>query len=202
LLGLWLETTTGPSANSFYWVIQTYAFELQESNVFFFWLMEGNPPAPGNKSSSPGNMSSPYFNITLVDTTTKASTTAAPTAASSTSSSSTASISVSATPTPTPQPGDSAGEAGKVSSGDLSTGAKAGLAVGAVVILVLALVCLGLFLRYRSKKERELDALRRGQDPHESKRKPGAGVAHEIYSPSRSTRKMNRLHNGNAIELE
>ncbi|KAK1992730.1 hypothetical protein LX36DRAFT_715140 [Colletotrichum falcatum] len=54
------QTDEGP-VRDFDWIVKTYEFDLDSSNLFFLWLFEGDASAQGNQSMP--QMSSAYFNI-------------------------------------------------------------------------------------------------------------------------------------------
>jgi hypothetical protein len=49
-------------STDFDWRVQVYDFDLDDSDVYFFWIFEGDESMQGNMSSS--RMASPYFQIT------------------------------------------------------------------------------------------------------------------------------------------
>ncbi|KAI1275977.1 hypothetical protein F5Y07DRAFT_145904 [Xylaria sp. FL0933] len=154
---------------SFQWTVQTYEFQLSHSPVFFFWLFDN--------TNSSNQQSSAYFNITIQGAS-SLGTSSSPTPTQSstlTASSSTApstptftnvsSVHTSSMPTPTHS---GTTEASK----GLSTGAKAGIGVGAALggLLVLGIASI-LFLKRRSggqwQQRPEL------QDSHPMESSPG-----------------------------
>lgn len=139
-----LETTDSRS-NSFDWVVQVYNFDLTYSNDFFFWLFQGDYSSQGH-SQDAKNMVSGYFFISYEDT--SASTSSSPSAAATTTATTT-----SATSLATSEPSSRFTSA---KDRKLSTGATAGIAVSAAgggLAIVAAVV---FFIRYRSRKNREL----------------------------------------------
>ena len=58
---LHVDTRKGPN-DRFYWTVNTYDFDLRNSDVFFFWMFEGDRSNQGNQTNP--QMSSPYFRIT------------------------------------------------------------------------------------------------------------------------------------------
>ncbi|KAL2022502.1 hypothetical protein VTK56DRAFT_5109 [Thermocarpiscus australiensis] len=47
-LGPVIFRTENGAQNEFEWTVQLYSFDLESSNVFFFWLKEGDPSAQGD----------------------------------------------------------------------------------------------------------------------------------------------------------
>lgn len=182
---LWLtevrltETTEGGS-ESFKWPVQTYDFELDDSNVFFLWLFEGSALQQGNTSAS--QMSSSFFNITTErDTTSSTSVestqaTAQPTTTrnspeatdtdattdlqpSETSVDDQQDLESSSVPTTTSTPSNDSGEESKANSaGELSVAAKAGIGAGVGVIGVTCISCTFLLWGYLRKKKASMAA--------------------------------------------
>lgn len=151
------QTTKGPDSE-FDWVVQNYDLELNTSNKFFLWLFEGDPSVQGNTSIK-NSQSSGFFYIS--------------TASTNSSSPSTSSTIPSSTPTTS----DVSQNKSSAASGGLSPGAKAGIGVGAGVAGLAAVSAILLFVKYRSKKKKELDELRfanlnRGGPPSSDMSKP------------------------------
>lgn len=154
-----IETTTGPSGR-FDWLVQTYNFNLQASNVFFFWLVEGDASSQGNQSA-PGMVSS-FFNITDVENeATTSSATPSATHSTTTSEASTSSTTSSSVKTGLPSTNvpdqSSEGSNNSNKSTQLSSGAIAGIGVGAGLgVLGIAVgIATVLWLKHRKKKDAE-----------------------------------------------
>ncbi|WQF85034.1 hypothetical protein CDEST_10048 [Colletotrichum destructivum] len=176
------ETDEDP-VKDFEWEVQTYELDLDSSNVFFFWLFEGDPSAQGNQSA-PG-MSSAFFNITdqpvpsssavpaplttTTTTTTTATDGAAPASISHVSETSaenqptpitaTRGDLESATTRPAAQPNESGGsnDSRSAGGGGLSVGAQAGIGVGIGAVAVTCVVCGIVWCRYLRKKQKTLE---------------------------------------------
>jgi hypothetical protein len=132
-------------ADEFDWVVQTFTFDLSESDVFFLWLT----------TDTPGGITSHYFNITERDTSTSSSSSAA-TLSTSTSSSS-ASLTSSSAASAAAQATNSA-ESSNSNKG-LSSGTKIGIGVGVGfggAILILLSTVVALMLRKRKKRRQPL----------------------------------------------
>lgn len=119
-----IETTNGPNSR-FDWLVQTYDFELAESNVFFFWLFQGGPDMQGNQTV--GGMPSSFFNMTDVEAPSSSSSTTSELPTPTPTSVATSTL-VSAPTTTTPS--TAGGKDGQASSGGMSTGATIGLGLG------------------------------------------------------------------------
>jgi hypothetical protein len=134
-------------ADEFDWVVQTFNFDLSESDVFFVWL------------TRPGviGITSHYFNITKEATSSSSSSTAASSTAS-TASSGAASTSVSRTSAAAQA--TNSGPAAPENNG-VSSGTKIGIGVGVgfgVVILVLLSAVVALMLRKRKKRRQPISS--------------------------------------------
>ncbi|KAI0481758.1 hypothetical protein F4859DRAFT_433689 [Xylaria cf. heliscus] len=128
---------------SFYWTVQTYDLQLEQSPVFFFWLFDNN--------NSTNQQSSANFNITI-DTITSSSRSSPPSATTSSSSVSRSPSTTTTTPSGTPSPSSIAQSATPVSSG-LSRSAAAGIGVGAALGGVIV-VAGAVFLFWKMKRRR------------------------------------------------
>ncbi|KAI0427218.1 hypothetical protein F5Y09DRAFT_316944 [Xylaria sp. FL1042] len=167
---------------SFQWIVSTYEFDLSHSPVFFFWLFDYN---------SDSQQSSAYFNITTEDTsstTISSSTTLAPSSTSTVSSITTAStttsndisgVHTSEISMPT------SSETADTSEG-LSTGAKAGVGVGAALggLLVFGIAGLLYLKRTRSRGQWQQHAeLQASQPAKHFTGYPEAVVPTSQYTP-------------------
>lgn len=169
------ETTDGGSG-SFKWPVQTYDFELEDSNVFFLWLFEGSASQQGNTSAT--QLSSSFFNITaesedttsskVVESTTAATRSTSEAASSKTSVPTTIDNEVptetgtegggslkepSTLPTPTSKPDGASDGSQNEGSGELSVAAKAGIGAGVGVVGVTCISCTFLLWGYLRKKK-------------------------------------------------
>ncbi|OAA38492.1 hypothetical protein BBO_07130 [Beauveria brongniartii RCEF 3172] len=142
ILGPALYVTTDGGSKSFDWVVQLYGFDLDYSDKFFFWLFQGDYSNQGHPDQAK-HMVSGYFII-------------------SKASPSTASSSASATPTPTATSQQTTATSQETStsapsnSKGISTGAKASIAVGAVGGAIAIIGAAAFFVRYRTRKSREM----------------------------------------------
>ncbi|KAI1774903.1 hypothetical protein F4818DRAFT_55245 [Hypoxylon cercidicola] len=140
------ETTNDASAE-FDWLVQTYFFDLETSNVFFFWMFEGATSLQGNQSSS--QMSSSYFNI-IRDFPASSS-------ISTTATTSRALVAETPLPTSTYIPAyDNQQNDDVKNSGGLSVGAKAGVGVSVSVVSLAAIACIGLYLRHSKRQQGQI----------------------------------------------
>ncbi|KAL4783507.1 hypothetical protein BJX76DRAFT_348501 [Aspergillus varians] len=117
---------------NFTWTVQLYGFELDYSNVFYFWI----------NSDTPNGFTSAYFNITEPDTTS--------TASSNTTSSSSIPAATDSSTSPLPQ------SAGNESSGLTNTGKIAlgvGLGIGLPILGALMILLWQRFQPSTSKSE-------------------------------------------------
>jgi len=144
------QTTNGPDGD-FDWLVQSYDLDLASSDKFFLWLFEGDPSAQGNASVK-NQQSSGFFFIS-----------SAPTTTSSFVSSSSA-ISASSFPSTSDETSKETGQVPQNNSsttgGELSTGAKAGIGVGAGLAGLAILSAILLFFKYRAKNRKKLEELR------------------------------------------
>lgn len=148
------ETTNGPG-RQFDWLVQTYDFNLDESNVFFFWLFPGDASMQGNQSMA--SMPSAYFNIT------REAVSAGPSEAATTSGSSPAATSDPSTPTSTtPQPDSTSSK----NSNGLSTASKAGIGVGAGVGILAVIAAAFLLYRRLSHQQQTINELQQRTVQH------------------------------------
>ncbi|KFA46093.1 hypothetical protein S40293_07755 [Stachybotrys chartarum IBT 40293] len=174
------ETTKGPSA-SFEWVVQTYDFDLEGSNLFFFWIFQGTSALvdPGE------DVISGYFNITneprsssSVPTQTTLSTSIASTSEPTTSAGRTTTTQTSAAPAETSSSGTTTNEGQRESgqagasqssgtSGGLPMEAMIGIGVGAGVVGVCALVALVFWFRYLRRKQALLAEAQQREQQHQ-----------------------------------
>ncbi|KAI1651584.1 uncharacterized protein F4817DRAFT_311843 [Daldinia loculata] len=141
-LGPIVFQTVNNAATQFTWLVQAYDFNLTVSNVFFFWMFEGDPSLQGNGSSP--QMSSAFFylsNETTVSTSTQ--TTPMSTSASQ--------APLSSTNLDSPA-GSSQNEPVQKDSNELSAGAKAGIGISVGIIGLAIIACTGLYIR-KSKKQ-------------------------------------------------
>lgn len=136
------EGITNDTTAEFDWVVQTFSFDLETSNEFFFWMFEGSTSLQGNQSSP--QLPSPYFNITDDSALSISSVTA-------TSTSSRASVTETSLLSPTYSPtcdGDNSKD-----SGGLSVGAKAGIGVSVSIAGLVIIACIGLYVRHSRKQQ-------------------------------------------------
>lgn len=171
------------AVTEFDWLVQLYQFDLSDSNVFFLWL--------NSSSDSSLLFSSHYFNITD-----QTSTSSTPTPSSSTASkssltltrpsttspspSSTTSPTPPSTPTPTLPPPNV-----------LSTGAQAGIGVGAALAGLAAIIIAVVFYR-RSRQQRS-------REPPNYMEGQGAGstiqdVQYQEYKPQKPYETQDSVH--------
>ncbi|KAK4034209.1 hypothetical protein C8A01DRAFT_39340 [Parachaetomium inaequale] len=167
-----VRATNGPE-KEFDWLVQLSGFDLDVSNVFFFWLKEGGLENVG--STQVQSMASAYFNVTDEPLPSTSSSTAfSSTITSSSSSSSTSSSSSSSTsstlstasPTAAANPLTATTNQGETTAsntssessegGGLPVAAQAGIAVGAAIVGLTAIVCGILWFRYLRKQQRML----------------------------------------------
>lgn len=164
-----LETTNGPQTN-FDWLVQAYDFNIDDSNIFFFWLFEGDSSAQGN-GSLPNSVSS-YFVIAKAVTTSSALPSSTTSAFTSLTSSTTVSTTTSA----------QASRETSSGSGGLSTGASVGIGVGVglgVVIIAAAVAFIFWKRRASNKVQQEQTAVLERRE-HDDK---GAWQPHTPYTP-------------------
>ncbi|KAI8628538.1 hypothetical protein F5Y19DRAFT_438200 [Xylariaceae sp. FL1651] len=142
------------AVTQFEWSVQAYQSDLSFSNVFFFWLTSTSPPQDG---SEPNSVTSHYFNLTDKINAPASSSTAP--SLTLTSLSITPLSSTTGSPTTTSLPTATSSETPTTSliSGKLSSGAKAGIGVGAALISI-ATVVLASFLLRRSRQKRSYQA--------------------------------------------
>ncbi|KAH6628328.1 hypothetical protein F5144DRAFT_578676 [Chaetomium tenue] len=189
------QAKTGP-ADVLDWTVQLYDFDLETSNVFFFWLKEGGPENATGRITG-RTMSSGYFNITdqPSPTTTSSSSSSSSTGPSMSTDLTTALPSTSSTATqsaldqgePTPSsrvPGDGIGgtdgvaEGGGGGGGDggsLPVAAQAGIGVGVSIFGIVVIICGILWFRYLRKQQKILLDLQRRAYPEPPP--PDAAVA-------------------------
>ncbi|KAI1804903.1 hypothetical protein F4811DRAFT_256848 [Daldinia bambusicola] len=162
-LGPIVFQTVNNAATQFTWLVQAYDFDLAVSNIFFFWMFEGDPSLQGNQAIP--QMSSAFFTISnesIDNTTTETSPSstlpfqsATQITAQETTETATTQL---ATPTPSSSTTDQPGEATQnktaeeESDDDLSTGAKAGIGVSVGVVGLLIIVCTGLYIAKLKKQ--------------------------------------------------
>ncbi|KAI0405463.1 hypothetical protein F4802DRAFT_597292 [Xylaria palmicola] len=135
---------------SFFWTVQTYELQLSDAPIFFFWLRDNNSKA---------QQSSAYFNITIDAATSSATTTAAETKSISSTvptstPSSTTSTNGSPQPISTTPPGSVDQSEGRSTTGRLSTGAQAGIGVGAALGGILVIAFAG-FVYFRGNRQKQ-----------------------------------------------
>jgi hypothetical protein len=146
------ESTNGPAITQFDWVVQIYGFDLRTSNIFFFWLIQGDAMQQGNQSA-PG-FSSAIFNITDQGSP-SGSVSSQPTTKSQTSQTSTSSsaVTLGLGANPGPPSGSGSGQ-----SEGLSTGSLTGIAVGASLVGIAFISGAVYWIRKSRKKRKELEA--------------------------------------------
>ncbi|KAI1873786.1 uncharacterized protein JN550_003055 [Neoarthrinium moseri] len=127
------ETSGERLAQSFPWTVQTYQLRLDNSRVFFFWLRDSN---------SDNRVTSSYFNITIPSASSTSSTTA---------STSTGTVSSASPSPPVFSPTAEPPSSGTTQAG-LSSGAAAGIGVGASLAGV-AIIASILFLLFRRRNK-------------------------------------------------
>ncbi|KAI1767825.1 hypothetical protein GGR53DRAFT_71039 [Hypoxylon sp. FL1150] len=164
-LGPIVFETTNDAAAEFDWLVQTYSFDLDTSNVFFFWMFEGATSLQGNQSSP--QMSSPFFTITndtavssssaLTATTSSAITLTTSRALVPETSSSSSLSSSSSSPTYSPTY-DSQQNSNGSNFGSLSAGARAGIGVSAT-IAGLGIACVAIYVRHLRKQQSQVARL-------------------------------------------
>ncbi|PWY91896.1 hypothetical protein BO94DRAFT_583813 [Aspergillus sclerotioniger CBS 115572] len=119
--------------SNFTWVVQLYGFDLDHSNVFFFWI---NPGVPGSPIS--------FFNITRPTTTTTSITITSPTASPTTTKTSVTVSSSSVTDTVAQSTPSSSRDTAQPTT---TTGQVAlGIGIGIGLPVLAALTALGLLL--------------------------------------------------------
>ncbi|KAI1467701.1 uncharacterized protein F4812DRAFT_405803 [Daldinia caldariorum] len=170
-LGPIVFQTVNNAATQFTWLVQAYDFDLAVSNVFFFWMFDGDPSLQGNQQIP--QMSSAFFTIsneTMDSTTTETSpsstlpfqvttegTTPGTTqgTAQATTQAATTQLAIPTPPSSTiDQPGEATQNetAEKEPDDDLSAGAKTGIGVSAGVVGLLIIVCTGLYIAKLKKQ--------------------------------------------------
>lgn len=145
----YLETTTG-AVTQFDWVVQTFNFDLDTSNVYFLWIHEGFPAEQG--LADPNSITSHYVNFTLsaeTVATTSTSTTSSTVMPTSSTVSTTSSISTTAIQIPA---ATSTQVASSQAGAALSTGAQAGIGMGSALVGLAAIIGCGIFI-WKSKKK-------------------------------------------------
>ncbi|KAK1756754.1 hypothetical protein QBC47DRAFT_377562 [Echria macrotheca] len=149
-----------PKTTSFIWTVQTYKFDLDVSDLFFFWIFNGSDGSTQGRQLP--SVSSAYFNILEKkdDTTTSTLSSSSTTSFSSTSStSSTQSGTSTSIPTVTNLPADTNGTAAATNNGPNNT---VPIAVGVSLGVVGVAVLLGLLFWCMKKRKKQ------------------AGVVHEV----------------------
>lgn len=162
------KAATDEDQSSFTWTVNLYEFDVDWSNVFFFWIFNGSESDQGNMDVP--NVSSAYFNITADDPPTVSSSTSSSTTSTTSSSTSKTSATTSATASETAsstlstqtttdtaaavQTSDAAdsrsSETG--SSGGISTGAGVGIGLGLGLVGISAVVCAAIIVWYKRRK--------------------------------------------------
>ncbi|KAI1304512.1 hypothetical protein F5Y03DRAFT_357612 [Xylaria venustula] len=219
-INIWQQTrgedaaTRGPSIFStedgavtqFDWQVQLYQFDLSASNIFFLWLTSNSPNEDG---SDPVSVTSHYFNIsdnsntpnsfsttphsTLTVTSTQLPSTAFSTARTSTVTSPSTSIPKTSTASSTPS--------------GLSTGAKAGIGIGATLGgLAIIITAFLLFRRSRQKHSYEAPEHTRSQGNYSSGDKPESqDMSFQGYKTQTSPVELGHgpidSHGGSPVEL-
>ncbi|KAI0972728.1 hypothetical protein F4678DRAFT_460293 [Xylaria arbuscula] len=199
-------STEDGAVTQFDWQVQLYQFDLSASNIFFLWLTSSSPNEDG---SDPVSVTSHYFNISdssdtpnSLSTTPHSTLSATSTRFPSTSLSTARTSTVTFSSTMTPQ----ISTASSTPSG-LSTGAKAGIGVGAslggLVIIITAFL---VFRRLKHRHSYEAPKHTRSQGNYSSGDKP------ESQDPSFQGYKIQTLpvelghgsingHGGSPVEL-
>ncbi|KAI1480086.1 hypothetical protein F4774DRAFT_379624 [Daldinia eschscholtzii] len=152
-LGPIVFQTVNNAATQFTWLVQAYDFDLAISDVFFFWMFEGDPSLQGNQSSP--QMSSAFFNLS--NETTDSTTTEASPSSTSAFQAATQETTQSTTPAPSSSTIDQPGEIAQhdsvqKESGDLSSGAKAGIGISIGLVGLIIIMCVGLYIRKLKKQ--------------------------------------------------
>lgn len=175
--------------NSFSWRVQLYDFELEQSNVFFFWLCNGTADTCESEI-----LPSPYFNISNEDppesssTSILTATSAGPTSATTSSAPATKTATAQDTATTTAagavNTSNSSTSSEHASGGSgISTGAGVGIGVGVALAGISAVVCALVIVRSKRKtgQTHQID---------HPKAIPGGGFhsnfAHELPGPGGS----------------
>ncbi|KAL2129001.1 hypothetical protein VTI74DRAFT_8370 [Chaetomium olivicolor] len=155
-----VRTENGPE-KEFEWKVQLYDFDLDASNIFFFWLTEGASSNQGTGKTK--SMSSAYFNITDKPLSSSASTTPGATLTTlSTSPSASAPSADAASMTTTEQEQqtgtapDQTQTSTSGSSSGLPVAAQAGIGVGVSIIGLTCIFCAVLWFRYIKKQQQVL----------------------------------------------
>ncbi|KAF3067068.1 hypothetical protein GL218_08870 [Daldinia childiae] len=144
ILGPIVFQTVNNAATQFTWLVQTYDFDLTVSNVFFFWMFDGDPSYQGDQSSP--QISSPFFNIS--NKATVSNTTYTTPLSTSTSQAPLSSTGLNSST------GSNQNEAFQKDSNELSAGAKAGIGISVSIIGLAIITCIGLYIG-RSKKQND-----------------------------------------------
>ncbi|KAJ0162401.1 hypothetical protein CTA2_4629 [Colletotrichum tanaceti] len=223
------ETDEGP-LKDFEWEVQSYELDLDSSNVFFFWLFEGDPSAQGNQSA-PG-MSSAFFNITdqpapkssavpvpapLTTMTTTATDGAAPASTShvSETSAETQPTPITATrgdlgsattrPAAEPNGGGGSNDSGSAGGGGLSVGAQAGIGVGIGAVAVTCVVCGIMWCRYLRKKQKALEEWQgmamAQREPHVYSHGPSGPARQAPLYPGHETKSYSSYQRSGPVEM-
>ncbi|KAG7286649.1 hypothetical protein NEMBOFW57_008960 [Staphylotrichum longicolle] len=169
-----VRVTNGPQ-KQFDWPVQLYSFDLEVSNIFFFWLKEGGLDNVGLTNIQ--HMTSAYFNITDAPLPSSSSAISSATTSSSVATLPTTLVTTSSTPSPATTSSTSStpvnvapnqqeatansnppSESSTSSSdgGSLPVAAQAGIGVGVSVVGLTAIVCGILWFRYLRKQQRLL----------------------------------------------
>lgn len=153
-MSLCTETRTG-AVTQFDWSVQLFEFDLRISNVFFLWLHPGDASDQG--SGEDLSVTSHYVNFTSGISSSSATSTPTPstkaslslTSPTSTQTSETLSVTSIGSIVQTPA---STATSGTTSDGRLSTGAEAGIGVGASLVGLAAITGCGALIWRRRKK--------------------------------------------------
>ncbi|KAI1329704.1 hypothetical protein F5Y16DRAFT_79503 [Xylariaceae sp. FL0255] len=143
LIGPSIFSVSEGSVTQFEWLVQLYQFNLTFSNVFYFLLSSNSDQQP--------SITAHYFNLTDADSaSTTTSSTMSPSALPSSTSSSSNTISSTSGITPTAAPAHT-------QTSQLSTGAQAGIGVGAALVGLATIVIAIIFYRKSRRPHGQVD---------------------------------------------
>ncbi|KAI1415505.1 hypothetical protein F5Y13DRAFT_186999 [Hypoxylon sp. FL1857] len=150
-LGPVVFETTNDAATQFEWLVQTYDFNLTRSNVFFFWMFEGDPSLQGNESSP--STTSPYFDISNRAVSSIRIITPTPTSSTLASSTSPNLDTTSESTEGEQQTRDPEHDGGP------SIGAKVGIGISASLVVLAGVAGAGYCFRSLRKQQKQIDDL-------------------------------------------
>ncbi|KAI1374627.1 hypothetical protein F4677DRAFT_425620 [Hypoxylon crocopeplum] len=162
-LGPSIFQTQSGAVTQFDWSVQLFGFDLETSNIFFLWLTPLE-----TSEDDPLSVTSRYFNITADAASSTSSSISSSSTVSSTATTFTSSVTAASSSTSAASTDSSSVSLSQSSKsrppGSLSTGAQAGIGVGAALVGIAAITGAFFFVRQQRRRQKNSENARSPND--------------------------------------